>query len=51
MVSSRSEGRRLVGQGAVRVDGEVVGDPTLRLPTGCFLLKVGKRRFAQVRLS
>jgi len=51
MVSSRSEGRRLVGQGAVRVDGEVVGDPTLRLPAGCFLLKVGKRRFAQVRLS
>jgi tyrosyl-tRNA synthetase len=51
MVSSRSEGRRLVGQGAVRVDGEVVADPTLRLPAGCFLLKVGKRRFAQVRLS
>ncbi len=51
LVSSRSEGRRLVGQGAVRVDGEVVADPTLRLPAGCFLLKVGKRRFAQVRLS
>jgi tyrosyl-tRNA synthetase len=51
MVRSRSEGRRLVGQGAVRVDGEVVADPTLRLPAGRFLLKVGKRRFAQVRLS
>ena len=51
MVASRSEGRRLVGQGAVRVDGEVVADPTLRLPAGSFLLKVGKRRFAQVRLS
>jgi tyrosyl-tRNA synthetase len=50
MVSSRSEGRRLVGQGAVRVDGEVVADPTLRLPAGCLLLKVGKRRFARVRL-
>ncbi|MBW2493829.1 MAG: tyrosine--tRNA ligase [Deltaproteobacteria bacterium] len=51
LITSRSEGRRLVGQGAVRVDGEVVADPTLRLSPGCFLLKVGKRRFAQVRLS
>jgi tyrosyl-tRNA synthetase len=51
LVSSRSEGRRLVDQGAVRIDGEVVADPTLRLSAGSFLLKVGKRRFAQVRLS
>jgi tyrosyl-tRNA synthetase len=50
MVGSRSEGRRLIGQGAVRVDGEVVTDPTLRLPAGRWLLKVGKRRFARVRL-
>jgi len=50
MVGSRSEGRRLIGQGAVRVDGEVVADPTLRLPAGRWLLKVGKRRFARVRL-
>jgi len=50
LVASRSEGRRLVEQGAVRIDGEVVADPTLRLPAGAFLLKVGKRRFARVRL-
>jgi len=51
LVASRSEARRLVGQKAVRVDGEVVADPTLRLPAGSYLLKVGKRRFARVRLS
>jgi len=51
LVASRSEARRLVGQNAVRVDGEVVADPTLRLSAGAYLLKVGKRRFARVRLS
>jgi tyrosyl-tRNA synthetase len=50
LVASRSEARRLVGQKAVRVDGEVVADPTLRLSAGSYLLKVGKRRFARVRL-
>ena len=51
LVTSRSEARRLVGQKAVRVDGGVVADPTLRLSAGCYLLKVGKRRFARVRLT
>jgi tyrosyl-tRNA synthetase len=50
LVVSRSEARRLVGQKAVRVDGGVVADPTLRLSAGSYLLKVGKRRFARVRL-
>ncbi len=50
LVASRSEARRLVSQKSVRVDGEVVADPTLRLSAGCYLLKVGKRRFARVRL-
>jgi len=50
LVVSRSEARRLVVQRAVRVDGEIVADPALRLPSGAYLLKVGKRRFARVRL-
>jgi len=50
LVTSRSEARRLVGQKAVRVDGEIVSAPTLRLPVGAYLLKVGKRRYAKVRL-
>jgi tyrosyl-tRNA synthetase len=51
LVPSRSEARRLVSQNAVRVDGEVVRDPKLRLSAGSYLLKVGKRRFAKVRLD
>jgi len=51
LVPSRSEARRLIGQKAVRVDGEVVGDPKARLGAGSYLLKVGKRRFARVRLA
>jgi len=51
LAASRSEARRLVAQNAVQIDGERVADPTLRLPTGSYLLKVGKRRFARVRLA
>jgi tyrosyl-tRNA synthetase len=50
LVASRSEARRLVQQKAVRIDGEVVSDPHLDLGAGAYLIKVGKRRFAQVRL-
>jgi tyrosyl-tRNA synthetase len=48
---SRGEARRLVGQGAVAIDGSHVSDPALRLSPGVYLIKVGKRRFAKVRLG
>ena len=48
---SRSEARRLVAQGAVELDGALVDDPTLRLAAGAYRIKVGKRRFARVRLG
>jgi tyrosyl-tRNA synthetase len=51
LAPSRSEARRLVGQRAVSIDGEVVTDPGLRMQRGEYLLKVGKRRFARVRLE
>ena len=51
LVKSNSEGRRMVGQGAVSIDGEAVRDEALRLGTGSYLLKVGKRRFVQVRIG
>ncbi len=51
LVPSRSEARRLVGQKAVRVDDSVVQDPKMRLNPGSYLLKVGKRRFARVRIT
>ncbi len=51
LAASTSEGRRLVREGAVRVNGERVGDPKRALGPGLYLLRVGKRRYARVRLS
>ncbi len=47
---SRSAARRLVGQGGVRIDGERVSAPGARLERGEYLLQVGKRRFARIRV-
>jgi tyrosyl-tRNA synthetase len=51
--SSSSEARRLVGQGAVRIDGEPAADPNqlVARPAERLLLQVGKRRVAWVRPS
>ena len=49
-VTSTSEARRLVSQGAVSLDGEAVRDVRLRLEPGAYLLKAGKRRLARVRI-
>ena len=51
LASSSSEARRLVGQGGVRVDGEVKKEPMegIAPPEGALLLQVGKRRFKHVR--
>jgi tyrosyl-tRNA synthetase len=47
--ASTSEARRLVGQGAVRVDGEPVTDVNFRFVPGRHaLLEVGKRRIARI---
>jgi tyrosyl-tRNA synthetase len=51
LAASRSEARRLVQQGAVSIDRERCEDPTRVLEPGEFLIQVGKRRFARVRLS
>jgi tyrosyl-tRNA synthetase len=50
LAPSNSEARRLIQQGAVRVDGERVGDLNTQL-TICesHLLQVGRRRFARIR--
>ena len=45
LTKSNGEGRRLVEQGAVRIDGEPVSDASSRLQPGNPLIKVGKRRF------
>ena len=49
--ASGGEGRRLVKQGAVHVDGERIEDPTIRLGPGVYRVKVGKRRFADLQIQ
>lgn len=51
LAPSSSEALRLVEQGGVRIDGTTISDKALRLPAGVYVLQVGKRRFARVRLS
>ena len=49
LVSSTSDGRRMIQQGAVSLDGEKVSDQSARVPAvGDVLAKVGKRRFCKV---
>jgi len=48
LVASTSEGRRLITQGAVKVDGERVSDPKAELVPGTHLVQVGKLRAARL---
>jgi tyrosyl-tRNA synthetase len=47
LVSSRSEGRRLISQNGVRLDGEQLSSPNDPFP-GEGVLRVGKRRYVRV---
>jgi tyrosyl-tRNA synthetase len=51
LVPSGSEAMRMVEQGGVRVDGVAVSDKALKLPAGCYVVQVGKRKFARVTLA
>ena len=49
---SRSEARRLLAQGGVRLDGELLGADELDLPRGGLdgrVVQVGRRQFRRVR--
>jgi tyrosyl-tRNA synthetase len=51
---SRSEARRLLAQGAVRLDGEALGEADLDLPAERLdgaLLQVGRRQFRRLRVG
>jgi tyrosyl-tRNA synthetase len=50
LISSSSEGRRLVEQGGIKLDGQTVADPKLELvPTGREqVLQVGRRKFVKL---
>jgi len=49
--SSTSQARRDIKQGAVRVDQEKVTDEKMNLPQGKYVLQVGKRKFAKVKVG
>jgi tyrosyl-tRNA synthetase len=48
LVKSRGEGRRMIEQNGVRLDGETLTDPNAAFPHPG-VLQVGKRRFLQVK--
>ncbi len=52
LVSSKSEARRMIQQGAVRINGEPVRAVDHQVdPPAELVLQVGRRRFARVRLK
>ncbi|MBE9527705.1 MAG: tyrosine--tRNA ligase, partial [Proteobacteria bacterium] len=52
LVKSTSDGRRMITQGGVKVDGVKATDPKATLETGAtYLLQAGKRHFRQVVLK
>jgi tyrosyl-tRNA synthetase len=52
LTASTSESTRMIGQAAVKIDGERVSDHTLIVKTGArHVIQVGKRRFARVTVS
>ncbi len=48
---STGEANRNIEQGGVRLDGERISDRGLKLKPGCYVLQVGKRRWARVTVS
>jgi tyrosyl-tRNA synthetase len=52
LAPSNAEARRLIEQGAVTIDGARAADPFAELPPRAepYLFKVGKRRFARIRI-
>ena len=52
LVSSTSDGNRMIDQGGVRIQGESVSDKTLRFKAGEELIvQVGKRKWAKIHLA
>ena len=50
LCSSTSEAMRMVKQGAVKVDGEKIGDPKQIITENeAFVVQVGKRKFARIK--
>ena len=50
LIDSKAEGKRLIRQNAVKIDGEVCSEPGYVIGKGCgeLVVKVGKRRFLKI---
>jgi len=48
---STSQSRRDIKQGAVKINQEKISDEQLQLQAGEYILQVGKRKFAKVKVS
>lgn len=51
MVPSSSQARRDIKQGAVKIDQEKISDEQLQLGKGEYILQVGKRKFAKLKVN
>lgn len=52
LTASTSESIRMVKQGAVKVDGDKISNPSLKLPIGkSYIIQVGKRRIAKLSIQ
>jgi tyrosyl-tRNA synthetase len=53
LAASGKEARRLIDQGGVSIDGEKAGDPFQEVAAAAepYLFKVGKRRFARIKVT
>ena len=51
LIGSKSEGRRLLAEGAIQVDGAKIVDAAAQLGPGSYLIRAGRRRYARARLS
>jgi len=51
LVPSTSEAIRTIEQGGVKVDGAKIGDRSLRLAAGSYVVQVGKRKWARVTVK
>lgn len=50
LVASRGDAKRLLKQGAFTVDGSVRTDPAEVLPSGEYVVKLGKKRFLKLKV-
>ncbi len=50
LVKSTSEGKRMLEQGAIKVNGEKFGNENLGLEDG-MVIQVGKRKFGKIRIG